>query len=83
MELIQDDFLLANGTVFLLYQPILNTVAMMHMLTLENRNVLSFIDLIVAYATYLFYHRFLLRLWVLLSLGFGRQLLTCILAFGQ
>ena len=70
MKLIQHNLLFADGTIFLFHQPVLNTVTMMHMLALENGNVLALVDLIVAYAANLFGDGFLFVFGVLLFLDF-------------
>ena len=84
VKLIEDNFLFADGTIFLFDKPVLNTIAMMNMFTLENGDILTFIDLIIAYTANLFRNGFLFGLWVLwLFFSLEGQLLTGVLGFGQ
>lgn len=54
MKVVHIDLLLANRTVLLLGQPVLDTVAVIKMFTLQYCNVLTLVDLIVTYAADLF-----------------------------
>lgn len=65
MKLINNNFLFADRTVFLFGKPVFDTVAVMKVFTLQDRYVLTFVDLVVTYAANLFGIVFLFCLRIL------------------